>query len=247
MSFIENLRRDFEFQKKVAAEATLLAARAAKEEAERIEREREIKELHAARIATERHNQALLFQQESRVSGLVAKLGELLREIQSDKSKRKGMENYIVLYEKTGVAGSDETTSRRISLAGSSRDCKAVSRYLKDKDSAVDLVFWDRRMRYVSYPNARTGEVRSGDQFDEKLIVVETCPNGTIRFHAGWLGSSCAEYAQWKDNLGILDSRLERAYRNPLSHTYITNVEYGSNPCKSLRPGEHGWIGIGTG
>lgn len=83
----------------------------------------------------------------------------------------------------------------------------------KNKESVLDTVAWD---------------VKEGDtpfSFSARLIVAETCPDGTIIIHAGLLGTSLISSSQWRNNKGTLESALEKAYKHSTRHAWSENYE----------------------
>ena len=73
---------------------------------------------------------------------------------------------------------------------------------VKDEDSVFDTVVWDSKEdRYASH------------YYWIKLIVAETCPDGTLVIHGG--KASVIPQGQWKNDESTLESALEKAYYNP--------------------------------
>lgn len=250
MGFTEELRRSFEEQKRIKKEEEVRrTTRAAQEEEERSEREKQLRERLAIE-AKQRHDQAIVFHQRSGIGKSVEELGLLLGEICREKNRKEHPydEPYIIVFEDYISGGEKMSILRQLELAGSNEanpDHRILS-YLADKDSVVDFVFWERQSRYFSDYRARGGQIRTCREYSEKNLIVETCPDGTTRFHGGWGGSSTIPFVRWANNLNLLDLKLKNAFEHPLNHTYRTNIEYGSD-WNTRKPGEHGWMGAGTG
>lgn len=72
-----------------------------------------------------------------------------------------------------------------------------------------------------------------GDKIEVKSIEIETDAEGTIRFRAGFLGSSTINQPLWKNNRDALEKALDKAY----SHPRIERYRAGSS---STRPPDVG-------
>lgn len=96
----------------------------------------------------------------------------------------------------------------------------------RDEDSIFDTVQWDEdKGRQLTNDTYR----HSG-----KLIVAETCTDGIIQVHGGFLGSSTISSDQWRNNKGVLESALEKAYHRPIRYTrirYSPDTQEGRGPC----------------
>lgn len=100
---------------------------------------------------------------------------------------------------------------------------------LKDIDSVGCFVGWDWHSNYsqrVYGINYAFPQVVSGSG---KYFVIETCPDGTIVFHAGWFGSSTIPLKKWQNDKGILEVALERAYNCPKIHSWRYRPSEGSS------------------
>ncbi len=77
----------------------------------------------------------------------------------------------------------------------------------KDPDSVFDTVCWDTR----------------------NYIAVESCPDGTIVFHGGWLGSTTIPVIEWRipEKDQVFDKALERAYHNPAKGSFTVKQTTG--------------------
>lgn len=103
------------------------------------------------------------------------------------------------------------------STESSIRRGEEVSYSPKDPDSVDDKIKWG--FEYHSYSRTYDGyhnfEARSW--CDRKSIVVETCPDGTIVFHAGRGAASTIKLKEWRSpkKEQLFERALEKAFRNP--------------------------------
>ena len=72
----------------------------------------------------------------------------------------------------------------------------------KDRDSILDTVSWDHKQGDTPFSKSA------------RLIVAETCPDGRIIIHGGLFGTTKISLTQWRSNKGVLESALEKAYKN---------------------------------
>lgn len=93
----------------------------------------------------------------------------------------------------------------------------------KDKDSVFDGIVWETGER-IHIDTNRTA-------YPQTLIVVETCPDGTIQIHGGFLGSSTIPLSRWENNKDVLEQALEKAWNHLARSTRMT-YDYGHpGPC----------------
>lgn len=161
----------------------------------------------AGRVNNGKTHRALLAQQYRQQSGVEAAIDELARYLEAPIP-------YEVPYDNGERLGTEiKYTSRgRRRLLG-------VDEYKQaDRDSVVDAVTWDGRVLskkdYVS---------SSVTQSEYKLLVIESCPDGTIIFNGGrsWLpssGGSTIRLDDWRvfNREEIIAKALTRAFEHPL-------------------------------
>jgi len=82
----------------------------------------------------------------------------------------------------------------------------------EDVDSKWYKIGWDRKVKDYNWGNLRKSE---------KFLATQTLPDGTIKFHAGLLGSSRLPLEYWQNNKKVLEEALEKAYRHPGTHSWI--------------------------
>lgn len=194
MGFVEKLKQDLVLaaQRAVQQAAQEQAAREAREKA-RLQAEA----IEQKRIAQGRQL-ANGFRLESGVGAAVAKLGEFLA---------------TPTIPVTGSDSCDGLSCSWTKLIG--RGSSNGSIYNGGSDCVFDEVSWDR----TELTSTKGGTILGWDEyFSIKRIRVQTCPDGTIRFHAGWGGSSTIRLEQWRCSKReeILDRALEKAFKNPL-------------------------------
>lgn len=88
----------------------------------------------------------------------------------------------------------------------------------RDPDSAFGVVHWDTE----DLGSSRAKVMGSDTHHSEKYIAVETCPDGTIVFHAGWFGGTTIRLAEWRaeDKGQLFGKALEKAYKHPGINRY---------------------------
>ena len=82
----------------------------------------------------------------------------------------------------------------------------------------------------VRIKNAGPGRLWFYKRFTEKIVIAQTCPDGTIIFRAGKGGDSRVPESRWSHNAKILDSVLESAFDHPLSQSYDACRNYVPYP-----------------
>jgi len=211
MGFVEGLRHQ------LAAESLrkqqLITQREVKER-EKLQREAIEQERRA-----QRRQQAEDFRKESTVDAVVAELGEFLATPTVPTTIRTTISDGGDGYE-------DGFTGRGSSSVGLGR----VNLAPKDPDSVFDSAEWDSKYTGSTHLKYEGG---NDSHYSENSIAVETCPDGTIIFHAGWFGSTTIQVEKWRgnDRKNIFDKALERAYRNPGTNNYSIHHPY-------VRPGQ---------
>lgn len=208
MSFVERLRQEdlAKAQSKQRLEAQQEAIKKERLKAEEAERER-----HAQRIQI-----AERFREESGVGNAVAKLIEYLSTPTIPVTRTSfsdGIHDSWIEYVGRGSSGIRKKTR----LKGFLRIGSTVTSYSEDyfpfsqrhPDSVFDTVHWD---------TADLGH----SLHSEKYIAVETCPDGTIVFYAGWIGSTTIGLEKWRtgNKEQLFEKALEKAYKHPGINKY---------------------------
>ncbi len=222
MGFVEGLRHQ------LAAESLrkqqLITQREVKER-EKLQREAIEQERRA-----QRRQQAEDFRKESTVDAVVAELGEFLATPTVPTTIRTTISDGGDGYEDgfTG-RGSSSVGLGRVNLAP--KDPDSVFDSVEWDSKLIDSAEWDRRHTYIDTHLRDKG--RNYSHYSEKFIAVETYPDGTIIFHAGWFGTTTIQVEKWRgnDRTSIFDKALEKAYRNPGTNNYSIHHPY-------VRPGQ---------
>lgn len=200
MRFIERLKQEdaARVQREQQLEAQQEAAKMARIQKEADERERRAK----------RRQLAERFREESGVGNAVAKLGEYLST------------PTIPITRSSFSDGIHDSWTDYIGRGSSSANTYAGDLPIRqrDPDSTFDTATWDAK----DLRRWKKGTGGSYEYFTEKYIAVETCPDGTIVFHASWSGSTTIETAKWRtgNKEQLFDKALEKAYNNPGDHQY---------------------------
>lgn len=223
MGFIERLRQDEVVE---ALRKQQLRAQQEAKEAEKLQREA----IEAKRRAL-RRQQAEKFQEESEVSLAV---DELVKYLETPiipivhTGTYDGLDSSYTEYVGRGSRGLHSKYTEFITSDGQRSPSYGFPFHQRDPDSVFDTVHWDTESLGSSKARVRG----SDSHYSEKYTAVETCPDGTIVFHASWLGSTTIKATEWrtKDKKQLFDKALEKAYKNPGVNKYsVWNkpVEYG--------------------
>lgn len=213
MRFVEMLRQKLALETQAQEQLT--------KQLEVEERERYQRRLQGEAVERARHEQrrrqALEFREKSRVGITVTELGRFLaiptipvRRISYEDGKEIGFsEEHIGRGSSSGLLYTTELPILR-----------------KDPDSIFDIARWDK---------VKTGTLSDGKggfytHYPEKYIVVETCPDGTIVFHAGSRSSTTIPVVELRtnDKEQILDEALKKAFNDPGHHlTVVQHLPVG--------------------
>lgn len=181
---------------------------------ERLREEKKAREDTVAREALERDLRQKLRQE------AIKKAHDQLRQQEEEEKRRHEERNLHArqFQRESGIIPLAEETER---LLGGGGEWEGSPDYqLRDGDSAVFLVEWGWHYNYSRkldgnhyiYPQKVSG---SG-----KYFAIETCPDGTIVFHASRFGSSSVSQEKWRNNKELLEVALERAYDNHRIHSW---------------------------
>lgn len=206
MGFVEGLKHQLAAE--VLRKQQLITQQEAKER-ERLQRQAVEQERRA-----QRRQQAEDFRKESSVGAVVAELGGFLATPTIPITVRTTVSD-------GGNAYEEGSTGRGFSSVGLGR----INLVPKDPDSVFDSAEWDSK--YIGFTHLKYGG-GNDSHYSEKFIAVETCPDGRIIFHAGWLGSTTIRVGEWRgnDRKDIFDKALEKAYRNPGTNKYSIHQPY---------------------
>ncbi len=97
---------------------------------------------------------------------------------------------------------------------GDARLASPIDIKYRDIDSVFDLASWGEVLGKEDRYNYNVEHLG-------KLIIAETCPDGTIQFHGErYLGSPTISLGSWRRDKSILESALEKAYLNPIRYSW---------------------------
>ena len=155
-----------------------------------------------------RKEQAEKFREESRVGVAVARLGEFLTRPTipyQTYETHDGFQDLVTKYRGRGFSKGPITSAGDLPV------------HQNDPDSVFDTAVWDAAYTKGFIFPTQTNKLYEANSYSEKYIAVESCPDGAIVFHAGWLGSTTIRMQEWRtrDKEQLFDKALERAFKNP--------------------------------
>lgn len=217
MGFIERLRQRITVDNQRYQQS--LIHKATERDAQRQEEEKE-KEFHKKRL-----QQAFGFRKDSGIGDLVAELDRILKEAKvpgmvADPNHSGEGESYPVegFVDRGDVRG--PMTLYGIYGYDKEKDAKytGIAPIVPtDVDSVFDEASWDKK----TIKEGVRGPYGLWDNIECRLLVIETCPDGNLIFHAGKRKTITEQ--EWRNNKGILDHALEQAFNNPKVHRYTVN------------------------
>lgn len=95
-----------------------------------------------------------------------------------------------------------------------------------DQDSMFDVLDWHSRIVVQGRESKDANFFGTYSIYERKFIAVETRPDGDIKFHAGWFGST-VKRSSWSGNKNrgeLLDQALESAFHHP--RTYLLKINH---------------------